>query len=241
MSVAAITIERSQTGVLIAIIGYALLAVLGARLSLLGIRVRQQSGRPQATLWMYFAFVGIVGILIGGVGISEELIGLGWYLVEPLLFAFALLIALTMREAYYNTAFSNREVDRLGEFRLRRLVELGFVLVVPVTVLGAWITTSSVWSVLLGIGALGVAVYGVYYQRQRTGDLATRGTMIDTLLRQSLPALLFATGQILIQSLEYGVFGPVIVDVIGSVFLLLIGASLLPITVKLNQYLLTKA
>ncbi len=241
MSIAAITIERSQTGVLIAIIGYALLAVLGARLSLLGIRARRHSGRPQATLWLYFTFVGVLGVLIGGVGVSEELLGLSWHLVEPLLFAFTLVIALTMREAYYNTAFSTQEGDRLGEFRLRRLVELGFVLVVPVTVLGAWITTSSVWSLLLGSGALGVAVYGVYYQRRRTGDLATRGTMIDTLLRQSVPALLFATGRILIQPFEAGLLGPVVVDVIGSVFLILIGASLLPVTVKLNQYLLTKA
>ncbi len=246
MSLGMVTIDPGQEHLIVLLTGYALLTVLSIRLGLLGVRSRRHAGRPQSALWGYFTLAGVVGALVGSLGmldiarLIESLTAPISAIIDPLLFAFGLLLALAMREAYYNATFANAEEDRLGSFRVRRSIEVLLVAIVPVTALGQAFVGWNGFGWLLGGGAILSAVYGAYYQRRRTVDKATRGTLIDTLLRQSLPALMFVTGAVGISVFGGLVFGAQLTETVAGIFRLLVAASLLPVTVKLNQHLLTR-
>lgn len=231
-----VTIAPGAEGTIIALISYSLLAVLSLRVGVLSWRSRGSAGRPRAMLWQYFALAGLFGLLAGSVEITARVTGTAVPLSRPLLFGFALVLAVAIREAYSQT-----EAQTATASERRWIVETAAVSGIIVVGVGIELGTSVVADVLLAGGGLFAASYGVYFQRKRIGTKATRGTLIDTLLRQALPALVFASSAVVTPMLGYGILGPELTDLITSVFVLLVGAALLPVTVKLRQHLLTAA
>lgn len=231
-------IDVAESGIVVELVGYTLLAVLSGRLAWLSLRLRNRAARPQAALWGYFGFTGIVGLLAGGLGLvnigTEGAVTVG----GALLLAFALLLALAMREAYYNTKLTNTELDRIDQFWGRKTIELAFVAVVPVTALGQLFRPGAGFETLAGVTAVGVLFHGLYFHWRRTGAPATRGTLIDSLLRQTLPAMVFSGGAVAVSLLSWFSIGPGIIGALTNVFVLLTAASLMTVTIKLQQHLL---
>lgn len=233
-------VQTAGEGAIVALIGYALLAVLSTRLAVLAIKTKRRGARPQSALWSYFTFAGIVGALAGALGLGELVLGGVFRVVDTILLAFVIMIALAMREAYYNATFSNAEIDRLGEFRTRRAIEIGFVVVVVVSAIGQLLGSSGVLTSLVGVTAVVVVGYGIYFHHRRTGEPATRGTLIDSLLRQTLPALVFGGGAVAMSLLRFVGVEPVIVETTANVFVVLTAGALMTVTIKLHQHLLSQ-
>lgn len=220
----------------VALVGNVLLFVLGARLTIQAIRTRRRAPRPRAALWEYFTITGTIGLLYGGLKTVGVVAGVNLVVLDGLLLAFVVAIAFTMREAYYNSIAAPTEADRLGTSYVRRLVELLFVSLVLVASLGPLFGDPAAVSTVTGVAALLAVLYGLLYQRRRIVGTATRGTLVDSLLRLTVPVLVFAAGAVLV-----GAFGPQwveleILQALESVFVLLAAGSLLAVTIKLGSH-----
>lgn len=220
----------------VSVIGAAMLFVLSARLAYLAVRTRQRVARPQAALWEYFGFAGVVGVCYGGLSLAEAWVGQLPFL-DGLLLAFALLFALAMREGFFNATLSNAEVDRLGDYRRRRSLELGLVAAVFVVGLVPLATRARSVAMLAAVAAVAVVAYGLYFQLRRAATAATRGTLIDTLLRQTVPVLVFAGGALVAPALALGPLTDEVALAVGAVFVVVTAASLMTVTIKLSQHL----
>lgn len=240
--------EPTAEGVVVWVVGYAMFVTLGGWLTLLGYRIRSRVLRPEQTLWGYFALAGFSSVLLGVLGIAWLVAGF-----DPTLYGaavavhlgFVVLCALIMREAYYNERLSNSEYDRIGQFRLRRSLEFGFVLAVLVVGIGPLAARAgatgpvdhSGFHTFAGVVALVVVAYGSYFHRKRTGEAGSRGTVIDTLLRHLFPVLTFAGGGLLTTLLPFVSIDPVIADALTGVLLVMAATSLVPLLVKFRQHL----
>lgn len=229
-----VTIAPGAEGTVVALIGYSLLAVMSLRMGMLSWRSMGAAGRPRALLWQYFALAGVFGGLAGGVEVTARVSETTVPLARPLLFGVALALAIAMQEAA-SQARPGAETVSERRWILETAAVSGLVVVAVLVELA----TNTAADIALAAGAIGAAGYGVYFQRKRTQTNAARGTLIDTLLRQALPAVVFATGAVVMPAFGYGLLGPGLVDVITSMFVVLVGAALLPVTVKLRQHLLT--
>lgn len=227
--------------VLVPAVGYALLVVTGVRVGMLALRSRRRSARPQAALWSYFAIVGATAVSAGVIGAIETVVNQPPGVTPSLMLAVALAIALTMREAYYNTVLSGDSRERLGEFRLRHGYELVCIGVIFVGSIATLYTETAVLALVTGVTALSVIGYGMYFQQRRTGQSATRGTFIDGLLRHALPGLVFGGGVAVTPLLGELPEGQLILTTVESVFVILTAGALLTVSIKLNQHLLTQS
>lgn len=221
----------------VTIVGAALLGGLSLRLAFLALRTRNTVARPRAALWEYFGFAGVVGVLYAvsvllGLWIDTRLAFVG-----GLLLAFVLCFALAMREAYFNAALANTERDRLGEYQVRRTLEIAFVILVLVVSVGPLIGRPELFAVLTAVGATAVVSYGLYFQLRRARRPGTRGTLIDTLLRQTVPVLVFAGGALVAPVLALGIASPTVASAVAGVFVVVTAASLMTVTIKLHQHL----
>ncbi|AGN00239.1 hypothetical protein L593_01430 [Salinarchaeum sp. Harcht-Bsk1] len=221
----------------VSIVGAAMLTLLSLRLTFLAVRTRTSVARPQAALWEYFGFAGVVGVLYGSFTLLQHWLDVRLDFLNGLLLAFTVLFALAMREAYFNTTLANAELDRLGEYRLRRALEIGFVAIVLVISVGPLVRRSRIFTVLTAAAGFTVVGYGLYFQFRRSRTPATRGTLIDTLLRQTVPVLVFAGGALVAPALALGVASPTVASAVAAVFVVVTAASLMTVTIKLSQHL----
>lgn len=221
----------------VTVVGAAMLAVLSLRLAFLAVLTRRRVARPQAAFWEYFAFAGVVGVLYGGLSLAELWAGTALPFLEGLLLAFALLFAFAMREGFFNATLSNAELDRLGEYRTRRGLEFGFVGVVVLVAVGPLVSPGPVFVAATAVTAVAVVGYGTYFQARRTAAHATRGTLIDTLLRQTVPVLVFAGGALVAPAMALGPLTPAVAEAVAAVFVVVTAASLMTVTIKLRQHL----
>lgn len=221
----------------VAIVGATLLAGLSVRLALLSVLTRNRVARPQAALWEYFGFAGVVGALYGGLALVELWADTPLPFLEGLLLAFALFVALAMREAYFNATLANAELDRLGQYRVRRGLEVGLVGVVVAVAVGPMIGRNDAFTVLTALAGTAVVCYGLYYQIRRSRTPATRGTLIDTLVRQTVPVLVFSGGALAAPVLALVGTSTTVATAVSAVFVVVTAASLLPVTIKLSQHL----
>lgn len=229
--------QSGDVGTLVlTVVGASLLVVLGLRVSYLAARTRASVTSAQAALWEYYGFAGVLGALYGGFALAGLSTGRSLPFLPGLVLAFALCFALAMREAYYNATLSNAEVDRLGEHRLRHALEAGFVGVVLVATGGPVLRSSTSFLLLVALAAVAVVSYGLYFQHRRTTVVATRGTFVDSLVRHSVPVLVFAGGAIVAPSLALGSTTEPIAAALTGVFVLVTASALLPLTIKLQQH-----
>lgn len=219
--------------------GAAMLGVLSIRLTYLALRTRRRVARPESALWEYFAFAGVVGILYGGLELLALWTETSRSPLDGVLLAFALLFALAMREGYYNAMLANAERDRIGQFRARRTVELAFVGAVVVATIGPLFPLGRYLLAGTATAAVLVVGYGLFFEFKRSRSRATRGTLIDSLLRQSVPVLVFAGGALVAPVLVLGGTEAVVARAISGVFVVVTAASLMTVTLKLSQHLST--
>lgn len=230
------------------IVAYAMCITLGGWLTLIGYEVRSRVLRPEQTLWGYFALAGFTATILGVLGIA-------WLAsdYEPTLFGavvavqlgFVVLCSLVLREAYYNRVFANSERDRIGQFPMRRLLELGFVGAIVLVGLGPLVGYAFSIDALAGqsvrtfAGLIGVVVvcYGSYFHHRRTHADGTRGTVIDTMLRHLFPVLAFAGGGLVTALLPIVGIGHVVVDALAGILLVMTATALVPLLVKFRQHL----
>lgn len=220
----------------VTVVGAALLLVLGLWLTYLALRTRASVPSAQAALWEYFGFVGIVGAVSGAAILFARWLSASVPFRSGLLLAFALCVAFAMREAYYNATLANAEIDRLGDHHLRRSVEVAFVGLVLVTAVGPIVRPSAAFTVLAALAGVAVVAYGLAFQHRRTSAVATRGTVIDSLARHSVPVLVFAGGAVVSPALALGATSEPVARAVGGVFVLVAATSLLPVAIKLDQH-----
>lgn len=234
---AGVGVESADLGtIVVTVVAAALLVVLGLRVAYLAVRTRAIVPSAQAALWEYFGFAGAVAALYGLVAIGGFVAGRALPSLPGLLLALALCVALAMREAYYTARLSNAEVDRLGDFHLRRGVEASFVGVVLATAVGPLLRPGAPFAVLAALAGVAVVAYGLAFQHRRTATVGTSGTFADSLVRHSVPVLVFAGGALAAPVLALGPTSDLLASAIVGVFLLVAATSLLPVAIKLDQH-----
>jgi len=221
----------------VTIVGAALLGGLSLRLAYLAVRTRNAVARPRAALWEYFGFAGVVGVLYAAFVLLGLWIDATLPFVDGLLLAFVLCFALAMREAYFNAALANAERDRLGEYRMRRSLEIAFVALVLVVSVGPLLGRPELFTIITAASAVAVVGYGLYFQLRRSRRPGTRGTLIDTLLRQTVPVIVFAGGALVAPALAFVVASETVASAVAGVFVVVTAASLMTVTIKLHQHL----
>lgn len=220
----------------VTVVGAVMLGALGLRLAYLALRTRATVTDAQAALWEYFGYAGVVAVLYAGLVLVGHAGDRSLPFLDGLLLALGLCFALATREAHYNATLSNAEVDRLGQFRLRRAVEVALVGTVVVTAVGPLLRPSPRFALLSAAAGLAVVAYGLGFQLRRRATGAGRGTIVDALVRQSLPVLVFVGAALLTPALAPGPVSEPVARALVPVFVLLAAASLLPLTRQLGQH-----
>jgi len=222
----------------IAFVAMVLLAVVGVRFGYYALANRRATGMAgQRVLWEYLTAVGFVATLYGLVGILEVVSSIRATFKQGVMLAVVLLLALSIREVYYNAALST-DAEGRREFRGRRALELAFVGVVAVVIFG--IGAFGLHRALLalqGVGALAFAGYGFGFGRRQTAAAMVQGTMIDSLLRHLLPVMAFATLVPAVDLATVAGLDRVVVMHIQVVFVIMTATALMTATIKLRQNL----
>jgi len=232
-------IEGNPNLTFIIFIGAVLLVVIAARFAVYAyVNVRETRTSEQRVLWEYLFFVGAVTTLYGLVSVLEVVSSVRTQFKGGVMLAAVLLLALALREIYYNAALSTAAEDRSGEFRGRRGLELAFVAVVAVVVFGtAVFGLTDALLALQGVGALAFAGYGFWFGRRQTAETMVQGTMIDSLLRHLLPVMTFATLVPAVDLATVAGLERVIVIHVQIVFVIMTATALMTATIKLRQNL----
>jgi hypothetical protein len=223
----------------IAFITMVLLTVISVRFGYYAVANRRTTGMAaQRVLWEYLAAVGVVATLYGFVGILEIVSTVRATFKQGLMLAVVLLLALSIREIYYNAGLSTDAEGRDGQFGGRRAVELLFVGVVAAVIFGiAAIGLHDGLLALQGVGGLAFAGYGFWFGRQQTTAAMVQGTMIDSLLRHLLPVMAFATLVPAVDLATVAGLDRVVVMHVQVVFVIMTATALMTATIKLRQNL----
>ncbi|QLH80098.1 hypothetical protein [Halosimplex pelagicum] len=221
----------------IVFIGLVLLTVIAARFGAYAyLNMRATGVDAQRVLWEYLLYVGGVAALYGVVGILEIVSSIRTPYRTGLMLAVVLLLALSVREIYFNAALSTTGADDV--FAGRRLVEVAFVGVVAAVVFGvALVGLRRSLLALQGVGALAFAGYGFWFGRRQTAAAMVQGTMIDSLLRHLLPVLAFATLVPAVDLATVAGLDRVVVMHVQIVFVIMTATALMTATIKLRQNL----
>jgi len=223
----------------IAFVGLVLLSVIAARFGAYAyFNMRSTGVTAQRVLWEYLLYVGIIAALYGLVGILEIVSSIQTPYKTGLMLAVVLLLALSLREIYFNAALSTAAEDRSDGFRGRRVVEVLFVAVVAAVVFGiAVVGIARPLLALQGLGALAFAGYGLWFGRQQTAQAMVQGTMIDSLLRHLLPVMAFATLVPAVDLATVAGLDRVVIMHVQTVFVIMTATALMTATIKLRQNL----
>lgn len=223
----------------IAFIAMVLLTVISVRFGVYALANRRATGMAaQRVLWEYLAAVGVIATLYGLVGILEVVSSVRATFKQGLMLAVVLLLALSVREIYYNAGLSTDAEDREGDFRGRRPVELLFVGVVAAVIFGIGaIGLDDTLLALQGVGSLVFAAYGFLFGRGQTAAAMVQGTMIDSLLRHLLPVMAFATLVPAVDLATVAGLDRVVVMHVQVVFVIMTATALMTATIKLRQNL----
>ncbi|MEZ3117697.1 hypothetical protein RYH80_17405 [Halobaculum sp. MBLA0147] len=225
---------------LIWFIGFVLLAVLSGYLGYVGYRLYRTAPGSQRTLWAYFGFVGTAGVVTGGIGafrttLVEPPVAFA-ALVPTLLVGYVFACGLTLREAQYNAVFSDREIDRLGEYPTRRGIEVGIVLGIVGMGVPPLFFDGLAPAVLSVVLAPAVIVYGTYFYREHLRGAASQGTLVDTLMRHMLVTLVFYALAGVVTALLLVVPDAGALDSLGATVLTIGGGSQIAVVVKFGQH-----
>lgn len=225
-------------------IAFSLMVMLGSRFGMYAYwNKRSTDVASQAVLWEYLVFVGLSASVYGMLGAVEAATAVtDWtetvttaYL-DGVFLAFLLLLALTMREIYYNDALASADHDSNDEFSGRSVLEMGFTLLVTATVFAGGITgESTALNTVEGVGALVIVTYGLVFARRQLYRSSVRGTMIDSLLRHLLPVFTFG---LLVLAFDLILLAGLRVEVIRHVqvvFVIMTATALMTATIKLRQ------
>jgi hypothetical protein len=222
----------------IAFVAMVLLMVVSLRFGYYALANRNATGMAgQRVLWEYLAAVGIVATIYGLVGVLEIVSSVRATFKQGLMLAVVLLLALAVREIYYNTALST-DAEGRAEFSGRRILELAFVAAVAAVIFGiAWVGLDDRLLALQGISGLAFAGYGFWFGRGQTTAAMIQGTMIDSLLRHVLPVMAFATLVPAVDLATVAGLDRIVVMHIQVVFVIMTATALMTATIKLRQNL----
>jgi len=223
----------------IAFVAVVLLTAIAARFGFYALLNRRATDLPaQRVLWEYLAAVGVVTAVYGLVGVLEIVSSIRATFKGGVMLAVVLLLALAIREIYYNSALSTTATDRDGNFVGRRVLELAFVAVVAAVIFGIGLVGLHRGLLALqGVGALAFAGYGFWFGRRQTGASMVQGTMIDSLLRHLLPVMAFATLVPAVDLATVAGLPRAVVLHIQVVFVIMTATALMTATIKLRQNL----
>ncbi|MEZ3144194.1 hypothetical protein [Halobaculum sp. MBLA0143] len=225
---------------LIWFVGFVLLAVLSAWMAFVARRIAGAAPESQSSLWGYYTFVGLAGLLVGAVGAGRVSLSAPptavAALVPTLLLGYAFGCALSMREAQYNAVFSNTELERFGDYPTRRGAEVGIVVGILGVGLPPLVIGPSLSAALTILLAPGIVVYGGYFFREHLRGTATQGTLVDTLVRHVLLTLVFVSAAAVSTALLLVSPETAVLDSLGATFLLLGTASLIAVVIKFRQH-----
>jgi hypothetical protein len=231
-------IEGDPNLTFIVFVGTVLLVVIAARFGAYAYMNVRESTSDQRVLWEYLFFVGVVTTLYGLVSVLEVVSSVRTRFKGGVMLAAVLLLALALREIYYNAALSTSGEGRTGQFRGRQGLELAFVGCVAVVIFGtALLGLTDALLALQGVGALAFACYGFWFGRRQTGETMVQGTMIDSLLRHLLPVMAFATLVPAVDLATVAGLPRVIVVHVQVVFVIMTATALMTATIKLRQNL----
>ena len=224
----------------VAFVAMVLLAAISVRFAFYAARNRRASvGTGDGVLWESLLAVGAVATVYALVGVLEIVTSIRATFKQGVLLAVVLLLALAVREVYYNAALST-DAEGRSEFRGRRALELAFVAVVAVVVFGiAALGLRRELLALQGVGALVFAGYGFHFGRRQTAAAMVQGTMLDSLLRHLLPVLAFATLVPAVDLATVAGLDRVVVIHLQVVFVIMTATALMTATIKLRQNLAT--
>jgi hypothetical protein len=222
----------------IAFVAMVLLAVIAARFAFYAEHNRRTTlATADGVLWEYLLAVGLLATGYALVGILEVVSSIRAPFKQGLLLAVVLLLALAVREVYYNAALST-DAEGRSDFRGRQALELGFIGVVAVVIFGiALLGLRRELLALQGVGALVFAGYGFRFGRRQTAAAMVQGTMIDSLLRHLLPVLAFATLVPAVDLATVAGLDRVVVVHLQVVFVIMTATALMTATIKLRQNL----
>jgi len=222
----------------IVFIALVLLSVIAVRFGIYALlNMRASAVDGQRVLWEYLLYVGAIAAIYGVVGILEIVSSIETPYKSGVLLAAVLLLSLSVREIYFNSALSTG-VDERSAYPGRRLLEIGFVAIVSVVVFGvAVFGLSRPLLALQSIGAMVFAAYGFWFGRRQTAQTMVQGTMIDSLLRHLLPVMAFATLVPAVDIATVAGLDRVVVQHVQVIFVIMTATALMTATIKLRQNL----
>lgn len=220
----------------VALIAAVLLTVVSLRIALLAVQIRGRGTSQQHSLWEYYIIAGTIAAIYGGLTAVGIVGGQRLIVLDGLLLGVVVAVALTMRAAYDTT--SGGGPASATQLRLRRGVELIFVLFVVAAAFGPAVD-ADLATLLTAIAAVLAVGYGLTYQRRRVLESATRGTLVDSLLRLTVPVLVFAAGALVVGAVELAgvAIDASVTMALESVFVLLTASAMLSVTTKLGSHL----
>jgi hypothetical protein len=221
----------------IVFIGMVLLFIISLRFGFYAYRnMRATDIDGQGILWEYLVYVGVMATLYAFAGILEIVTSLRATFKGGFMLALVLLVALSVREIYFNSALSTSGEETPSEFQGREALELVFVAAVGVVVfgLGAF-GEHTVLFAIQGVAALAFAGYGFWFGRRQTTESMVQGTMIDSLLRHLLPVMAFATLVPAVDLATAAGLPRIVVRHVQVVFVIMTATALMTATIKLRQ------
>ncbi|WP_138006623.1 hypothetical protein [Halalkalirubrum salinum] len=189
-------------------------------------------------VWRYLAVATGVGGVFGFVAIASLLSPrstLWAALTGAVGLFFVILLSLSIRELYFESAAADRHDEWISLATARR-IETAFMLVILLE-LAVLVSTGFVWvtDFVQVIGAIAFASYGVsfaYYVRVTT---AARGTVMDSVLTYAVAVLLTISVALAIEpTTRFGVY-PALSDSVVTVLVVMSASFLIVLIVRFRQ------
>jgi hypothetical protein len=126
-------------------------------------------------------------LVYGALGLAELAVAVATPFRDGVLLAFVLLLALALREVYFNGAFAVSERQRADDAsRPRRIVEFAFIVATTSAVFRAGFFGDAPELGLFEAGsATAFVAYGVLFGRRHARRAEVSGTMLDDVVRHS--------------------------------------------------------
>lgn len=223
-------------------IGLSLLAAIGFRFGTYAfLNMRATGLANQKPIWEYLIYVGAAATLYGVLGLLEIVSTFRAPAKQGVMLALLLFLSMSFRQIHVTASTSTAtpgSVPRVGLVPGRRAIEWGLGLVVAAVVVGMVLLGFDAFLIALeGVAAVAITAYGFWYNRRQTSQALVSGTMIDTLLRQLLPVLLFGGMVNVLDLVIVGGLNRAIVLHVRVVFVIVTATALMTATIKLRQNL----
>ncbi|MDX1745416.1 MAG: hypothetical protein R3324_05715 [Halobacteriales archaeon] len=227
-----VTASQSVT----AFVGYVLVALASVTLTVYAVRNRRR-GRLEGydTFLRYLLLAGLAGVVFGVTG-AVNVANQFWPILALRVGAHLSLImflAFALRDAATRSPNGPAGTDDAVPKRIRR-IELVFVAVILVeTAAVAVLGRIPIVQIIVGVGSLIFAVYGVWFGEQV--ESLMRGTTLDTLARHLIPVLIAAGFYGLADLADVLGVDPVLARSAANVFVILLAAFLASSVIRLQQ------